>query len=84
MIYDNYKYKFIVIHVGDASCTYKQLPLSKCASNVDGNIATAFCSDVSQGQRGGTVSPHLFYQGNGAPLQKSNMGERRSPWQRLK
>ena len=74
MIYDNYKYKFIVIHVGDASCTYKQLPLSKCASNVDGNIATAFCSDVSQGQRGGTVSPHLFYQGNGAPCKNQTWG----------
>jgi hypothetical protein len=38
------------------------------------------CSDIFQGEH----VPHVFYQGNGVPLPKSNMGEQRPPWQGLK
>jgi hypothetical protein len=31
-------------------------------------------SDVFQGERGGTPSPHLFYQGNGIPPAKIKRG----------
>jgi hypothetical protein len=31
-------------------------------------------SDVFQGERGGTPSPHLFYQGNGVPPAKIKSG----------
>jgi hypothetical protein len=37
-------------------------------------LRTVQTSDVFQGERGGTPSPHLFYQGNGVPPAKIKRG----------
>ena len=49
--------------------------------SIDNDMRMIRVSDVFQGERGGTPSTHLFYQGNDVPLPKSNVGERRSPSQ---
>jgi hypothetical protein len=52
-------------------------------ADMDQGPISAGSSDVFQGERGERRPPTFFTRGTASTLPKSNVGERRSPWQGL-